>query len=94
MQVTVYTTPSCPQCEMTKKVLNKGNIRYNIVDLSTDEKAMEYVKQDLGYASAPVVMAGKEHWSGFRHGYLQNLIKIVHGEEAHSKPAQKETVAA
>lgn len=91
MQVTVYTTPTCPQCEMTKKVLTKGNIRYDVVDLSSDTKAMEYVTQELGYKAAPVVIAGEQHWSGFRHGALQNLIKQIHGEEA--KPRLHEVAA-
>lgn len=91
MQVTVYTTPTCPQCEMTKKMLVKGNIRFDVVDLSADADAMAMVK-DLGYAAAPVVVAGSNHWSGFRHGHISNLIKQIHGEEA--KPAIGEPVAA
>lgn len=81
MQVTVYTTPTCPQCEMTKKVLTKGNVEYTVVDLSADDLAMAEVK-GLGYAAAPVVVAGETHWSGFRHGSLSNLIKQIHGDTA------------
>jgi glutaredoxin-like protein NrdH len=81
MQVTVYTTPSCPQCEITKKVLTKGMVNYNVVDLSKDETAMEMVR-GLGYASAPVVVAGDQHWSGFRHSNLSNLVKQIHSVSA------------
>jgi glutaredoxin-like protein NrdH len=94
MQVTVYTTPTCPQCEMTKKVLTKGNIEYTIVDLSSDAEAMTYVKEELGYASAPVVVAGTQHWSGFRLGALQTVIAAVHGEDVKTKNLFKEAVAA
>lgn len=81
MKVTVYTTPSCPQCEMTKKTLTRGNVKYDVVDLSADATAMEMVKA-LGYTAAPVVIAGDSHWSGFRLGYIQNLIQKLHTEEA------------
>lgn len=94
MQVTVYTTPTCPQCDMTKKTLTKGGIDYAVVDLSSDAKAMEYVTKELGYAAAPVVVAGTKHWSGFRHGAIQNLIKAVHSEDAKLRQAYKEPVAA
>jgi glutaredoxin-like protein NrdH len=87
LQVTVYTTPSCPQCEMTKKSLSKGNIRYNVVDLSQDEVAMAMVTNELGYAAAPVVIAGDQHWSGFRHGRLTNLVAQIHGEDAKDRVA-------
>jgi glutaredoxin-like protein NrdH len=84
MQVTVYTTPTCPQCEMTKKTLTKGNVRYEVVDLSVDSEAMAYVTKDLGYSAAPVVVAGGQHWSGFRLGLIQNLVTQIHGDNAKS----------
>ena len=94
MQVTVYTTPSCPQCEMTKKTLTRGGVNYEVVDLSADAKAMAYVKDELGYSAAPVVVAGTQHWSGFRLGAIQNLTKAIHSEDAKLRQAYKEPVAA
>lgn len=72
MTVTLYTLPSCVQCDSTKKVLQKNKISYNEIDLSVDDSAMEMVKA-LGYASAPVVIAGEEHWAGFRPDKLSAL---------------------
>lgn len=94
MQVTVYTTPTCPQCEMTKKVLTKGNVNFDVVDLSTDSKAMAYIKEELGYAAAPVVVAGTKHWSGFRLGALQTLANAIHSEDAKLRNGFREPVAA
>lgn len=71
--ITVYTTPSCPQCEMTKKMLDRKDIAYDVVDVSVDTEALEYVRS-LGYSSAPVVVAGDEHWSGFRPDKLDTLV--------------------
>lgn len=73
MSVTVYTLPSCVQCESTKKVLDKNNIEYSVVDLAEDEGAYEMVKA-LGYQAAPVVIAGDAHWSGFRPDMLSTLV--------------------
>ncbi len=87
MQVTVYTTPSCPQCEMTKKTMTRENIRYEVVDLSENEAAMEMVKTELGYTAAPVVIAGDQHWSGFRLGAITGLAKRLHGDAAKSAAA-------
>jgi glutaredoxin-like protein NrdH len=72
LTVTVYTLPSCVQCDSTKKVLQRNEIPYNEIDLSINNDAMEMVKA-LGYASAPVVIAGEEHWAGFRPDKLSNL---------------------
>lgn len=71
--VTVYTLPSCVQCESTKKYLTNKDVPFEVVDLSEDPTAMEMVKS-LGYQAAPVVVAGEEHWSGFRPDKLSALV--------------------
>ena len=63
--VTVYTLPSCVQCDSTKRVLTRHGIEFETIDLSKDEAAMALVKE-LGYNAAPVVVAGEDHRSGFR----------------------------
>lgn len=83
--VTVYTTPSCSQCNLTKKWLDdpeRGNLKgqYNVVDLSQDAEAYEAVKA-LGYSAAPVVIVGnpganddETHWYGFRPDMLREFV--------------------
>lgn len=64
--ITVYTKPSCPQCDATKRALTKHHIPFRTVDITVDTEAREFVLS-LGYASAPVVVTPTgEHWSGFR----------------------------
>ena len=65
MSITVYSKPNCVQCDATKRALKKANLEYAEIDLMADAEALEAVKA-LGYQQAPVVMAGGEHWSGFR----------------------------
>jgi glutaredoxin-like protein NrdH len=72
MTVTVYTLPSCVQCDSTKKFLDRNEVEYNVVDMSQDETALELVKA-LGYQAAPVVIAGDDHWSGFRPDMIAKL---------------------
>ena len=64
-RITVYTKPNCVQCTATFKALDKAGITYEKVDISVDVEARDYVMA-LGYLQAPVVVAGDEHWSGFR----------------------------
>jgi glutaredoxin-like protein NrdH len=63
-------------------MLDKENIGYSTVDLSTDAIAMDMVKQ-MGYTAAPVVMAGSTHWSGFRMDKIKDLIDKIK-TEAHA----------
>ena len=65
MSITVYSKPSCVQCDATYRALNKQGLEYDIVDITADAEALANVKA-LGYQQAPVVFADGDHWSGFR----------------------------
>ncbi|TRW81489.1 glutaredoxin-like protein NrdH [Mycolicibacterium sp. 018/SC-01/001] len=70
--VTVYTKPACVQCNATYKALDKAGVVYEVVDISVDAEARDYVMA-LGYLQAPVVVAGNDHWSGFRPDRIKAL---------------------
>lgn len=72
--VTLYTKPACPQCDMTKKQLDKHGIPHDAIDVTQDPEAHAFVT-GLGYMSAPVVHAGPDnHWSGFRPDRIKGLL--------------------
>lgn len=73
MTVTLYTKPACVQCTATRKALDKNGLEYDVVDISEDPDARDYV-MSLGYLQAPVVIAGEQHWSGFRPDRIKALI--------------------
>lgn len=41
MKVTVYSKPSCIQCEMTKMYLDQNKIRFETVDVFETEGVLE-----------------------------------------------------
>lgn len=93
MQVTVYTLPNCVQCETTKRFLNRKDVAFTEVNLQDDIEAHQMV-QDLGYAAAPVVIAGDNHWSGFRLDRLQGIAYDVHKVDHAAERAKKAVTAA
>ncbi|MBN9328651.1 MAG: glutaredoxin-like protein NrdH [Cellulomonas sp.] len=72
MTITVYSKPSCVQCSATYRALDKLGYDYTVVDISEDADARDYV-MSLGHLQAPVVMAGGEHWSGYRSDRIKAL---------------------
>lgn len=70
--VTVYSLPNCVQCDSTKRLLTRNEVSFTEVDLSQNSEAMAMIRE-LGYNAAPVVMAGEDHWSGFRPDKLATL---------------------
>jgi glutaredoxin-like protein NrdH len=76
MTVTVYSKPACVQCDATYRALDKHGVAYRTVDLTQDPAALELVR-GLGYLQAPVVMAGDDHWSGYRPDKISVLAEPV-----------------
>ena len=72
MAITVYTKPACVQCNATYRALDKAGIEYHVIDITENVQARDYV-MSLGYLQAPVVVAGENHWSGFRPDEISKL---------------------
>ncbi len=70
--IIVYSKPACIQCTATTREMDRKGIDYTVVDMSKDEDALVTVR-DMGYMQAPVVVAGEEHWSGFRPDKIGSL---------------------
>ena len=62
---TVYTKPSCVQCDMTKRMLDKIGVEYSTVDITEDSEALEMIL-GVGFQAAPVVISGDLSWAGFQ----------------------------
>ncbi len=73
MTITVYTKPACVQCNATYRALDKAGVDYEVVDISENPEARDFVMA-LGYLQAPVVVAGDDHWSGFRPDRIKALV--------------------
>lgn len=74
--VRVYSKPSCVQCTATYRALDRAGVDYEVVDMSVDTDALEYVK-NLGYMQAPVVVTDRDHWGGFQPDKIKQLQRPV-----------------
>lgn len=79
MQISVYTTSNCVQCEMTKKQMTKLGIRYDEIALEQHPELVEKFK-DLGLMSAPIVITDTKKWSGFRLDKIKSLANYLFSE--------------
>jgi len=72
MSITVYSKPACVQCTATTRALEARGLDYEVIDLTEDDAAMTQVSA-LGYRQVPVVIAGEDHWAGFRPDLIGRL---------------------
>lgn len=82
MEIKVWTTPACVQCEMTKKTFTKLGIAYTEESLADNPEQLEAFKAQ-GYLQAPIVQTDIKTWTGFRLDKIKSLANFLFGEERH-----------
>lgn len=84
MNIKIYTTSNCAQCNQTKRIFDKEGISYEEINLEEDTEAASMVV-GMGYKQAPVVITDHASWSGFRLSKIQNTIAEIKSEDAHKQ---------
>lgn len=63
-EVTIYTTPYCPYCQMAKGLLKKKNVAFNEIDVSDTAKRSVMRARAAGRNSVPQIFIGNAHVGG------------------------------
>lgn len=72
--ITIYTTPSCPGCKLTKDKLTEAGVDFRSVDLSKHPDLVEEFKAE-GLQSAPIIETlDGQRTSGFRPDRIKAII--------------------
>lgn len=74
-EVKVYTTHTCPYCDMAKDFLRKNKIKFKEIDVST-EKAREKVIELSGQRGVPIIDIDGKIVIGFDKPELKRLLHI------------------
>lgn len=75
-QVKVYSTPVCPWCNKTKEFLNENNVKFNELDVSSDQKAAKEMFKKSGQMGVPVTEVDGEIIVGFDKPKLKKALKL------------------
>ena len=74
--VTIYTTPTCPWCKMTKAFFQKHSIAYEEKNVASDVAAREEMVKKSEQLGVPVIDVGGEIVIGFDEEKLRGLLRI------------------
>ena len=75
MNITVYTKPSCVQCDATKRHLKKLNLDFKTVDITEDQASFDMIV-GMGFQAAPVVITDTTSWSGYQPDKINGLVDL------------------
>ena len=74
--VTIYTTPSCVYCKMTKEFFKENNVEYSEKNVAEDAQAREDMIKKSGQMGVPVTDIDGELTVGFDKERLSGLLGI------------------
>lgn len=77
MSVTVYSTPTCPFCKLTKAFLLEHKVDFSDIDVMADQDKAREMIQKSGQMGVPVIDIDGQIVIGFDQKKLKGLLKIV-----------------
>ncbi|MFC1685586.1 glutaredoxin family protein [Nanoarchaeota archaeon] len=75
-KVKVYSTPTCPYCNIAKDFLKQNKIAYEEVDVSVDKKAAEHMVEISKQMGVPVLEIGKEVIVGYDVAKIKKALNL------------------
>ncbi|MEK7578120.1 MAG: glutaredoxin domain-containing protein [Patescibacteria group bacterium] len=75
-KITIYTTPTCAYCKMTKVYFKEHNVQYEERDVSQDAAARDEMIAKSNQMGVPVIDVDGQIVTGFDKAKLQELIGI------------------
>lgn len=75
--VTIYTTPSCVFCKMTKEFFAANSVQYQEFNVAADARAREEMISKSGQFGVPVTDIGGQLVIGFDQARLTELLGIT-----------------
>lgn len=75
-KVTIYTTPTCVYCKMTKAFFKENNVQYEEKDVSTDRAAADEMIKKSNQMGVPVIDIDGKIIVGFDKERLSQLLNI------------------
>ncbi|OZS76764.1 NrdH-redoxin [Tetzosporium hominis] len=74
-QVTVYSTTTCPYCDMMKNFLDQQNIPYTNVDVQKDPIAAKRLVETTGQMGVPQTNVNGQWVLGFDPNRVMELLQ-------------------
>jgi glutaredoxin 3 len=76
-KVKIYSTPTCPYCQMTKEYLKNNKIDYEEYNVAEDEARLKEMVNKSHQMGVPVVDIDGEIVVGFDRALLAKLLHIA-----------------
>jgi len=75
-KVKVYSTPTCPYCDILEEFLQDKGVKFEVIDVSQDKTAQEYILEKTGKMAVPVMEIDEKIVVGFDRPKIVKLLNL------------------
>lgn len=81
MKIIIYSTPTCPYCQIAKQYFADNKFKYEEIDISKDQDKAEEMQEKSGQLAVPVIVIQKEDGkeevvTGFDKDKIDQILNI------------------
>ncbi|MEK7193923.1 MAG: Uxx-star family glutaredoxin-like (seleno)protein [Patescibacteria group bacterium] len=76
-KIKIYTTPTCPYCEMAKEYFQENNVGYEEYNVAEDDKARDEMIEKSQQMGVPVIDIDGKIIIGFNKPEIEKALKYV-----------------
>lgn len=76
MKVKIYTIPTCPWCMKTKEFLKANKIKFEDINVASNQKSAKEIINRSGQTSVPVIDIDGNLILGFDEKKLKKALKL------------------
>lgn len=73
--IKIYSTATCPYCEMAKEFLKNSNVKFEEVDVSENQSAQDEMVEKSGQMGVPVIDIDGKIIIGFDRTAVEEALK-------------------
>jgi len=75
-KVKVFSTPSCPYCDLLKQFLKDKGVEFEAIDVSQDEESQNYIMEKTGKIAVPVTEIDGQIVVSFDKAKIMELLNL------------------
>ena len=75
-KVTVFSTPTCPWCKVTKEYLDSHKVTYQDIDVSKDQESARKMVMKSGQMGVPQIWIEDNVIVGFNKNAIDNALGL------------------
>ncbi|MEK6844965.1 MAG: glutaredoxin domain-containing protein [Nanoarchaeota archaeon] len=76
MAVKIYTIPTCPWCLKTKEFLKENKIKFEEINVASNQRAAKEIINKSGQTSVPIIDINGNLILGFDEKKLKKALKL------------------